>query len=217
MPIPVVSIPQVGPIATRPRRESIYDTEGWNSGSVVSGKITVFRNATNFANTSLALSKKKGRDVNIDGAGGQLPKGQMFHMYGITNKIRPYNVPLFTQAPIATIDVMRQIRETMWWSFYFGSSARYVTVPLWQIPEGSSFVGMYTQWNNSTVVGPPQDLERINNFDMTLNGVPTEIGELESFFVDIESNYAGTTGPTPAVDLYNSVVLKGILFRGIQG
>ena len=49
---------------------------------------------------------------------------------------------------------------------------------------------------------------------LTVQAELHEIGELETFNIDIESN--GVT-PTPLIELYNTCVLVGILFKGIQG
>lgn len=214
MPIPIVSIPKQGPIATRPRRESIYDTEGWDSAGAIDSKITIFRNSTSFSNTTVALTKQKGRDHNLDGLGGQLPKGQMFHWYGVCNKLRVLNGNLFGAAAAVWFDVARRIRESTWWTFYFGTSNAYISVQTWQIPQGADIIGAFTTHTAVTMIGQGQDADRNNNYDVTLNGVPTEIGELESFSVDIEAS--GVT-PTPTLDTFDTVVLKGILFKGIQG
>jgi hypothetical protein len=64
-----------------------------------------------------------------------------------------------------------------------------------------------------------QDCSRLNSYDVTLNGLPCEIGELESFNVD-HATYDGTQPTIPTAttgDIYFSDVLTGVLFKGIQG
>lgn len=217
MPIPIVTIPKQGPIATRPRRESLYDTELWTAaGGAIAAKRSLYVNANAFVQTT-ALSKIKGRDHNMDGANGLLPKGQMFHWYGWRLKIRPMNRNLASEndgAILAVFDVIRRIKEATWTTFYFGSSSLYLQLQTWQLPGGTGYPNCQHNQNATTYVGNNQDLDRMNNYDITLNGVPTEIGELEAYQVDIESN--GVT-PTPTTDLYPTCQLIGMLFKGIQG
>lgn len=221
MPIPIVTIPKQGPIATRPRREALFDTEGWPStgGNTISAKKSLFVNATSFAQT-MGLSKIKGRDHNMDGMNGLLPKGQMFHWYGWRLKIRPMSTPMAptsSTTPMSVFDIIRQIKETTWSSFYFGSSSLYLQLQTWQLPGGTGYPDCQHNQNATTYVGNNQDLDRMNNSDITLNGVPTEIGELEAYQVDIESNLPSGTTIVPPVDLYPSIQLIGMLFKGIQG
>ena len=214
MSIPVVSIPQQGPIATRPRRDGIYDTEGWDDGGAIDAKVTVFRSATSFSNTDLGLTKTKGRDHNFDNNGGQLPKGQALHWYVLANKIRPTAANLGGAAVAVVWDVIRRIREVTWLTFRFGDTP-YLVLQTWQVPECVGVGRGYTTHNAVTLVGQSQsEHDRRNGYDVTLSGMPVEITALESFSADIEAS--GVT-PTPTVDLYDTVYLKGVLLKGLQG
>ena len=216
MPIPIVTMPQQGPVAGRPRREALYDTEGWVGGSAIGAKITIFRNATAFTPPSgtLGLSKTKGRDHNFDNNGGQLAKNQMLHWYSWTQKIRSLAAVLTGAAVQGQFDLIRRISEGTWSTFKFGG-VPYISVPTYQIPFGVGHGRVHTTHNAQTVMNPaPQELERLNAYDVSLAGLPVEIGEQETFSEEIESN--GVT-PTPAVDTYSTSSLRGVFLKGIQG
>lgn len=83
MPIPIVTIPDKGQIATRPRRQYIWDCEGDPSGAAIPTKLTFHRNYTQFQATGLTLTKLKGRDTSQEGAPGQIPTGDVFHWYSM--------------------------------------------------------------------------------------------------------------------------------------
>lgn len=217
MAMPIISIPQAGRIATRPRRESIYDTEGYQDATAIPVRLEIYKNSQTFSNANLGIgtAKVKGRDHNLDGRGGALPKGTMFHWYGWCMKHFPMNGNTFGAASLVIWDEIRRIREVTWTSFQFGGSNTYIQVPTWQIPEGAAAIcGRFTTNNATTMIGEGTSASRQDNYDVTLNGVPTEIGELESFSVLVE---AGPSTPSPTQDVFVCSVLKGISFKGIQG
>lgn len=229
MSIPVVSIPKQGPIATRPRREQVYDTEGYPGNTATKAVVTVFKSASNFNSsqngaTGMALSKVKPRDTNMD-ADGQLAKGTMFHYYGHRLKFRPLNQDQSAQ-PVtnvvqATIEAIRVLRETTTLAFRFGSSNIFWWAPAFLVPAGvSQFCNPAGNFLDMFLYNPEQqDVTRCNSYDVTLNGLPTEITEQESFAVD-HTTYDGTQPTIPTAttgDIYFQDVLTGVLFRGIQG
>lgn len=238
MSIPVVSIPKQGPIATRPRREQIWDTEGCPGNTAVKSLVTVFKSASNFNSssvgaTTMALAKVKPRDTNME-ADGQLPKGTMFHYYGHRLKFRPLNQNVAVQNAIAgiaaqqaifaTVEAIRLLRETTTIAFRFGSSNIFWWAPAYMVPAGASQY-THTVGNTTDILfynPEQQDVTRLNSYDVTLNGLPTEIIEQESFAVDHQA-YDGTSGATFVIptattgDIYFTDVLTGVLFRGIQG
>lgn len=216
MAIPVVTLPKTGDIATRPRREPVYDTEGWVAGSAITGKLTIHRNTQQFqvANLGLGPAKVKGRDHNYDNAGGQLPKGQALHWFGMRLKLRPTYANMFGQANTNQWDLIRQIREVTWVTFYFGNTP-YIVCQSYLIPEGVGVDGAMTTHNGTTYVSPVSTvLERREAYDVSLGGTPVEIGELESFSKTIESD---TGQPTPTIDVYATSELVGVHLKGIQG
>lgn len=238
MSIPVVSIPKQGPIATRPRREQLWDTEGAPGNTALKAVVTTFKSASNFnasqvGATTMALSKIKPRDTNMD-ADGQLAKGTMFHYYGHRLKFRPLNQNTAAQNNIAgivaqqrlaaTVEAIRLLRETTTISFRFGSSSVFWWAPAFMVPSGASqFANQIGNVLDQMYYNPEQqDVSRLNSYDVTLNGLPTEIIEQESFAVD-HTAYDGTSGATFVIptastgDIYWTDVLVGVLFRGIQG
>lgn len=212
--IPVVTIPQQGPIATRPRRMGLYDTEGWDDGSAIDAKITIYKDVSRFANADLGLTKQYGRDHNFDGSGGQMPKGQMLHWYSWTMKCRTVAAVKTGAAFQDVWDVIRRIRESTWCTFFFGRTP-YLTLPHVCIPQG---VGLEMPQGTSTAqtwVSPAvAELDRQNGYDVTLNDLPVAIGPLETFSVEVEA--IGVT-PTPTVDLYVTSTLRGVFLKGFQG
>ena len=229
MSIPVVSIPQSGPIATRPRREQLWDTEGYPGNVAIKALVTNFKSAASFASstngaTTMALSKVKPRDTNME-ADGQLPKGTMFHFYGHRLKFRPLNQnqainPVINEQQ-ATNEAIRILRECTTVSFRFGSSNVFYWAPAYQVPAGvSQFTNQIGTFLDQMYYNPEQqEVSRLNSYDVTLNGLPTELVEQESFAVD-HTAYDGTLPiiPTAATgDIYFTDVLIGVLFRGIQG
>lgn len=70
MTMRVVPIPAVGAVGSRPRKEPIYDTEGWAPGVVTPASITTFVNFSGFTTAGLSLPKQFGRDTNLQGQNG---------------------------------------------------------------------------------------------------------------------------------------------------
>jgi len=219
MAIPVVSIPKQGPIATRPRRQSVWDTECYVGGQAAKDLIVIFQNAGSFAasqngGVSPALTKNNPRDTSMQ-ADGQLPQGQMAHVYGWAKKFRTMQTEVWDSKGTGLMNAQRQLEESATLSFFFGNSNIYIGVPMWQVPAAAGVQKPFTTLNASTVYSQQQTVERSNTYDWTLNGLPTEIGQMESFQVQAQT-YDGTR-PTPAYDLYLTVVLKSMFFKGIQG
>ena len=214
--VPILTIPESGPILARPRKEGVYDTEGWSSSGAVAAKISIFRDSTRFVEANLDLTKRNPRDTNMDQQIG-LAGGQHLHWYYTKNKIRPLGHNLFNANYITVLDEIRRIRESNWFTFYFGGSGKgqLFTVQLWQVPEGSGTPRPFTTNNATTCIdGSQAELDRANVYDVTMNGVPVEIVQEETFSVDIENNGVSVT---PTVDLYDTVILGGYFLRGIQG
>lgn len=221
MSIPVVSIPKQGPIATRPRRQSVWDTEGYVAGQAAKALINMFQNATNFSasvnnNVNLTLNKTNPRDTSMQ-TDGQLPQGQMAHIYGWRKKFRTMDAAVGVGANngASLMNTQRILEETATLSFLFGNNNVYIGVPMWQVPTGAGVVKPFTTINATTVYSQQQDVERGNVYDWTLNGLPTELLQMENFVVQAQT-YDGTQ-PTPAEDLFLTVQLVSVFFKGIQG
>lgn len=219
MSFPIVSIPRQGPIATRPRREQLWDTEGYADATAVPARLEIYRNTATYASTALGIgtAKVKGIDHNLDSRGGQLPKGQAMHVYGWALRHYANNGNTFGAAAVVVWDEIRRIRELTWASWLFSNSSVYITVPTNQIPAGcAETTGRFTTHNATTIIGEDSDAQRSNIYDVTMNGVPTELCELETFSVLVEAG-GDITMPSPTQDIFVTNVFKGILFKGIQG
>ena len=116
--IPVLTIPATQNIASRPRKESVYDTEGVLSTAAHPTEVVLFRDFASFQNTGLALTKRFGRDTNAVGRSG-LPKAQHLYWYEITHDIQPRQADLSGAANIVTFDQLRRSRQLCDWQFEF--------------------------------------------------------------------------------------------------
>ena len=216
MSIPVLTLPQQGEILTRPRREGCYDTEGYAGGSAIPARLSIFSNVSAFSPGAgtMGLTKTKYRDHNFENSGGSLWKGSTLHWYGLKIKFRPLGAVMGGAAAVAVWDQIRRIRESTWFTFYFGSMP-YISAQTWQVPQGTGFGDAFITHNATTMIGTTHaDLDRANHYDITLSGTPTTIGELEPFHMDIE---ASGVLPTPTLDIYLTPVLVGIFLKGITG
>jgi hypothetical protein len=216
MSIPIITIPEQGKILSRPRFEPLYDSEGWDDGSAIDPVINIFKDSTAFANTNLGATKTYGRDVNLDAVSG-LSIGQSFQFYGLSKKIRTYETTAgqaVTAANVGTIrDQIRQINESTWLTFYFQDRKPFFTVQNWQVPFCVDET-YFTTSTGVTVEGPSQVQSREERYDVTIGDAPVEFGQLESWLVSV---FSQGVAPTPTVDYYVQIVMKGIFLRGIQG
>jgi|GEM_PF-5325737 len=67
MTMRVVPIPAVGAVGSRPRKEPIYDTDGWAGGAAMPAQLATFVNFSTFNTAGLGLAKAFGRDTNLQG------------------------------------------------------------------------------------------------------------------------------------------------------
>ena len=208
----VVPIPAVGAVGSRPRKEPIYDTEGWRGGVAMAAEITNFVNFSGFNTAGLGLAKAFGRDTNLQGQNG-LPAAHHHYWYGLRLKIRSMNADLSTAPNVVMFEQINRIRELSFCQFRFASS-ELITVQADEAPSGTGPQYANTTHAGATVLSLPSGVPtRGNAKDVTISGRPVEIVALEAFRVVI-----GTpAGFTPLVDLYASVILEGLLLRGITG
>ena len=228
MSIAVTPIPAIGSVATRPRKESLFDTEGQNNGVAIGAQLTLFQNFTTFATAGLAQTKTFGRDTNLTGAGGQLPKAHHFLWYGLRHKIRALTADLGLEANFGIGEEMNRIRELGSLQFIYGTTPYLIT----QLDEHPSGVGpQYVNIVGALAAGataanaafslPNGVPVRSNYYDVSVvdknTGMasPQEISEVESFKVQLD--FAADTLPTPTVELYHTSVLVGVYLKGITG
>lgn len=228
MSIPVTPVPAVGSVATRPRKEALYDTEGQNNGVPIGAQLVLFQNFTTFQTAGLAETKTFGRDTNLTGAGGQLPKSHHFLWYGIRHKIRAMGTDQSIEANFVIGEEINRIREIGGYQFIYGTTP-YLIQQLDEMPSGvgpqfSSLVGGLAGGVTAAVNGmslPNGVPLRSNYFDVSIvdknTGMasPQEISEVESFRVQLD--FAAATLPTPTVELYHTAKLIGVYLKGITG
>jgi len=208
----VVPIPAVGAVGSRPRKEPIYDTEGWTGGAAMPAQLATFVSFNAFNSAGLGLAKAFGRDTNLQGQNG-LPAAHHHYWYSLRAKIRTLNAVLSTAANVVVPEQINRARELSFLQFRFASS-ELITVQMDECPNGTGPQFIQTTHTNATVLSLPSGVpSRGNGKDVTISGRPVEIVALEAFQVLI-----GTPGGfTPLVDLYVSIILEGLLLRGITG
>jgi len=212
MTMRVVPIPAIGAVGSRPRKEPIYDTEGWAPAVPQPSEIVTFVNFSGFNTGGLSLQKSFGRDTNLQGQNG-LPAAHHHYWYGLRVKIRSLDADLGTAANVVVFEEINRIRELGFTQFRFASS-ELITVQADEAPSGTGPAYANTTHSAATILSLPSGVPtRGNAKDVTISGRPVEIVALEAFRVV----YGTPTGITPTVSLYCSVILEGLLLRGITG
>jgi hypothetical protein len=212
MTMRVVPIPAVRAVGSRPRKEPIYDTEGWAPATPQPSQITTFVNFSGFNTAGLSLAKTFGRDTNLQGQNG-LPAAHHHYWYGLRLKIRSMDADLGIAANVGVFEEINRVRELSFAQFRFASS-ELITVQADECPSGTGPQFASSTHTASTVMSLPSGVPtRGNAKDVTISGRPVEIVALEAFRVVV-----GTpAGITPTVSLYCTVILEGLLLRGITG
>lgn len=175
-------------------------------------QIATFTNFATFNTAGLGLAKAFGRDTNLQGQNG-LPAAHHHYWYGIRAKIRTLNAVLSTLANVVVFEEVNRARELSFLQFRFASS-ELITIQLDEAPSGTGPQFVNTTHTGATVLSLPSGVpDRGNTKDVTISGRPVEIVALEAFQVLV-----GTpAGFTPTVDMYVSIILEGLLLRGITG
>jgi len=208
----VVPIPAVGAVGSRPRKEPIYDTEGWAPAVAMPAEIITFVNFSGFNTAGLSLAKAFGRDTNLQGQNG-LPAAHHHYWYGLRGKIRTLNANLGTAPNVVVSEEINRARELSSLQFRFASS-ELITVQFDEAPSGTGPQYINTTHTTATVLSLPSGVPtRGNAKDVTISGRPVEIVALEAFRVVIST----PTGFIPTVSMYVSIILEGLLLRGITG
>jgi hypothetical protein len=224
MALRVVPIPAVGAVGSRPRKEPIYDTERYTGGVAPPSSIQVFTSFNQFANPASAggtLSKQFARDTNLSGQQG-LPAAHHHYWYGMRCKIRAMEADLSSAANARVPENINRIRELSAAQFRFASS-ELITVQLDELPSGVGPQHIATTHTGVTTFSLPSGIpSRGNAKDVTISGRPVEIVALESFRVEILTPQPGTDPASAAAfvlvtDLYLTIILEGLLLRGITG
>jgi len=217
--IPVIPIVPEREIASRPRRQSVFDTEAYNDAVAAPSKITLFRSTTRFQEANVSLDPKVyGRDTNLDGPGGALGKGQVLHWYSIICPFFLRGADLTTLANVIIFEEIARLREMSWFTFYWGKTNAYITCQLEEIPQGVGCYDVRTTHDNA-VVFPISNGRHVkqNAYDVTFYGEPTVITDNETFSVDIEKTTAAPAAISPTAETFVQVHLQGIYLLGIRG
>ncbi len=227
MALRVVPIPAVGAVGSRPRKNPIYDTERWTGGVALPSAISLFTSFNSFANplggAPLAgtLTKQLARDTNLSGQQG-LPAAHHHYWYGMRLKIRSMEADLSQAGTARVPEQINRARELSAATFSFASS-ELITVQADELPNGTGPQFINTTHTGVTTFSLPSGVPtRGNAKDVTISGRPVEIVALESFSVRILTPQPGVDPVTgvPFVlitDLYVSVILEGLLLKGITG
>ena len=217
MPIPVVTLPDRGQIQTFPRRNGIYDTEAYNDAVAVPAKLTLFQNFTAFQVANISLTKTFGRDTNMNGPGGSLAKGDYMHWYAINLPFSARGANLTTSANAVVFEEIARLRMLLWFTFRFGETP-FVRCQADEVPQGVGVPRVMTTHPTTTVFAVENTkCDRDAYYDVTTNGWPTEITDLETFGVDLETTTAAPAAFTPTVELFPSCYLQGTWLKGIRG
>lgn len=218
MGFPVVPILPEGEIATRPRRNSVYDTEAYNDAVAAPSKLTLFRNFQDFQEASVSLNPKVlGRDTNLSGPGGSLGKGDVLHWYSVTLPWSARGGNLSNAANVVFFEEVVRLRMMSWFTFRFGSTP-YIQCQCDEIPQG---VGVYQVMTThpTTTVFPAANTKlcKQNAYDVTVRGQPSTITDLETFAVDIEKVTGAPFAISPTIETFVTCHLNGIYLKGIRG
>jgi hypothetical protein len=226
MSAPVLTVPQGGPIAARPRREYLYDSEAF----VGAGTVTVFpffQNTRSFADTS-AGTKTQNLDTNLVGNGGSIPRGHYLRVFGtqmfITRRQTAALVP-------AAITEKNQLWDMAYWTLFLGSTP-YLNTQLNRVPSGTGMAGtlatsevalagdvtmgwpICTCYFDLTVPGKIRKQTAKGVKEIRVPRIPIEFAETENFSVQVTY----PTRPTPiAGTLFLESTLVAIYLKPLAG
>jgi len=231
MSAPVLTVPAGGPIAARPRREGLYDTEAFRqAGTIV--QLPFFQNTRVFADP--VAGNKTLLDTNLIGNGGSIPRGHYLRVFGA-------NVYMSHRAGYATVatqfDDKRKLAEDSFWRLLLGSTP-YLDAPTQQVPAGTGVLGplgsgevgvtsgdmqigwpICTCYKDLTVPGKirkqtPQGVKEIR-----VPRIPIEFAETESFSVNITfpGAVALRAAMTAATTIFMTTYLVSIYLKPLAG
>ena len=214
MSAPVLTVPQGGPIAARPRREGLYDTEAFVGAGTVA-TFPLFQNTRSFAETA-AGTKQQGLDTNLVGNGGSIPRGHYLRVFGSQAYLTRRGTAALTGA---AIEEKRILWDTAYWRLLLGSTP-YLDTPLHRVPSGTGMTGTLATTQVATTAGDVQMGWPICTcyFDLTVPGkirkqtpkgvrevrvprIPIEFAETESFSVNV-------TYPTRPVGIGGTIFIQ---------
>ena len=222
MSAPVLTVPIGGPIACRPRREGLYDSEAFvGTGTVTT--FSFFQNTRTFDDPA-AGSKDFGIDTNLIGNGGSIPRGHYLRVFG-AQLYTSYREAQPLSA--ASLDWKRQIYDSSYWQLLLGSTP-YLFTPTFQVPGGTGISGtvsttevgitagdvqmgwqVCTAYKDLTVPGKIRKQTPTGVQEIRVPRIPIEFAETESFTVNITF----PVRPTITGTLYMTVYLVSIYLK----
>lgn len=172
MSAPVLAVPMGGPIASRPRRENVFDKE-FLFPLVLGGTahtLRFFQNTTQFTDTDLAGIVGKPAGTTNMLANGSFPRGNYFRCFGLQSYVSPGQS---TASSAAILDDVRKIIDTGYIQFLFGSTP-YMDIPFHRVPFGTGLTGPVSTAQVATTFGAYSQGVPLNScyFDLT---VPTVV------------------------------------------
>lgn len=231
MSLRVVAIPSQGTVGSRPRKEPVFDTERLTGNVAPPTSVELFTNFAAFANPVGAagggfsgagtLTKSFARDTNIAGQQG-LPAAHHHYWYALRTKVRTMEADLSTADAATVPEALNRYRELTALIFRFTSS-ELLNIQLDECPNGTGPQFITTTHSGVTQFSLPSGVPtRANAKDVTISGRPIEIVALESFRVELRTPQPGVdpilgVAFTLPTDFYVSVILEGMLLRGITG
>jgi len=225
MSAPVLTVPQGGPIAARPRREGLYDTEAFTAAGVVQ-TFPLFQNTRTFAEAA-AGTKRQGLDTNLVGNGGSIPRGHYLRVFGAQMYITRRQVAALLAAAIGE-------KISLWdmgfWRLLLGSTP-YLDTPMHRVCSGTGMSGTLASTEALTVGDVQMGWPVCTSyFDLTVPGkirkqtprgikeikvprIPIEFAETESFSVEV--TYPAR--PVTAGTLFLQCYLVAIYLKPLAG
>jgi hypothetical protein len=227
MSAPVITVPQGGPIAARPRRENLYDSEAFVQGGTVSS-FPLFQNTRAFAETS-AGNKVANLDTNLIGNGGSIPRGHYLRVFGMQFYLTRRGTANLTAAGI---DDKRKLFDASYTQLLLGSTP-YLNASTFKVPGGTGLSGPVATTETGITSGDVQMGWPICTcyFDLTVPGkirkqtpqgvkemrvprIPIEFAETESFGVTVTY----PTRPTiTSGTIYMTLTLVSIYLKPLAG
>jgi len=225
MSAPVLTVPQGGPIAARPRREHLYDSEAFTAA----GTVTVFpffQNTRAFAEVA-AGTKVQGLDTNLIGNGGSIPRGHYLRVFGvqcyisfrqlnmnaasfIEDKVRLWDTAFFTLLLGSTPYLNAQLNRIVSGSGLSGTLGTSAAVTIGDVQMGWPICTCYY---DLSVPGKIRKQTPRGVKEIRVPRIPIEFAETESFTV----NVTYPTRPTVTNNSFLRITLVSIYLKPLAG
>lgn len=213
--MPLAAIPGPGTTGGRPRKEYVYDRECNQSATAVGTSLELFANYTTFTNTpvSSSLTKKKGRDTNLSGAGGQgLPSNHLLFWYEWRHQLQNIGADLSSAANKNLSEEILRVINLSYCEFSFTQTVL-ITARMNAIPAGVGPAWGTTTHTQAVMFGPNCVPDRRGHV-VTVTGKPVQIDPQQEFRI---TNRMPQGSVTPTADMFSTHELVGLLIRAVTG